>query len=237
MHSKVYAYDLFIIVVSCMMLMGINEAAAEQLWGGKVFRALEGDALIEAKKGIIAHEYTENPAAFDDADIDYATVVDDTVIVCYDERVETKWGNIVKAGIALYNANGQFVEGHKVVFDKRNGVYGVTLADGELLYYHSSYNCIYKLNKEMIDYYYAPPEDTGYLHSYMTDSYYRIQYDRFHVDITDQFGNTRRMIDHTEKQPLKEYEKSRNLTTVQIISFFMVIVFAACIVLKAYKNR
>ena len=89
----------------------------------------------------------------------------------------------------------------------------------------------------MIDYYYAPPEDTGYLHSHMTDSYYRIQYDRFHVDITDQRGNTLRMIDHTEKQPLKEYEKSRNLTTVQIISFFMVIVFAACIVLKAYKNR
>ena len=123
------------------------------------------------------------------------------------------------------------------MFDKRNGVYGVTLVDGELLYYRSSYNCIYKRNKEMIDYYYAPPEDTGYLHSYMTDSYYRIQYDRFHVDITDQFGNTRRMIDHTEKQPQKEYQKSRNLMTVQIISVLMIVVFASCIILKAYKNR
>ena len=87
MHSKVYAYYLFLIVVSCLLLTGTNEATAEQLWGSKVFRALEGNALIEAKKGIITHEYTENPAAFDDADIDYVTVVDDTVIVCYDERV------------------------------------------------------------------------------------------------------------------------------------------------------
>ena len=65
MHSKVYAYDLFIIVVSCMMLMGINEAAAEQLWGGKVFRALEGDALIEAKKGMTANRSTESLMFFE----------------------------------------------------------------------------------------------------------------------------------------------------------------------------
>ena len=41
--------------------------------GGNVFRVLEGNALIEAKIGIIAHEYTENPAVFYDADIDYVT--------------------------------------------------------------------------------------------------------------------------------------------------------------------
>ena len=60
------------------------------------------------------------------------------------------------------------------MFDKKNGVYGVTLADSDLLYFNSYYNCIYKLNKETVDYYYAPPENTAYLHSYITNSDYKI---------------------------------------------------------------
>lgn len=221
----------FLIAISFLLFAKLSYA--DVIWGNRNFSALEGNALTKAKDGLISCEYIEDPAMFDTSDIDYVAVIDGTVVFCFNEWADTK-----KQGIALYDLTGTFIEGYKLRFDRHNGVYGITYSDGSLLYYKSAYSCIYKLSKNAIEYYYVPGNNVAYLHSSMSDLRYKVDYNAYFADITDQSGFTQRIVDHSSRinereEQLTEYKQ--NFRFVVFFLFILVLVFLVSTIIKLLK--
>lgn len=210
---------------------------ATQTWGAATFVRMTGEALEKAQKGLINIERINDPSMFDDAYIDYVTIANDTVIVCSIEYTDLNNGGVKRYDISLYDLKGNYIDGYKLRFDRDNGVYGIALIDGELLYYRSVYKCIYKLSKSSVEYYYVPPGYTQYLHSYMQATSYIVSYDQFTVDITDPFGHTKRLIDRSKNKPkLEEFKNSKRQAAI-IISLLQVLGVFCCLLYLFHRSK
>ncbi len=227
----------FICLVVLFLQNNCSLADATQTWGTKTFDMMNGDALDKAQKGLVKVEYINDESMFDSAYIDYVTIADETIIVCSIENTDPNYNGAKKYDISLYDLKGSFTEGYKLRFDRDNGVYAITIMDGELLYYRSAYKCIYKLSKNSVEYYYAPPEYIDYLHSYVQATSYRISYDSFVVDLTDPFGNTQRLIDYSENKPKFEELKNRKRQTTIMVSILQVLALFCCIIYFSHRSK
>ena len=221
---------LFCLIIYCFD----NSAKADVIWGSKSFPPMQGEKLEKAQRGLLLYHSVPDTAAFENARINYATISEDKIIVMMTEIKETKWSTVYTDYIAMFDLTGDYDAGYELVIDGHNGVSGVTYEHGQLLYYLSSYQCVYQLEKSQCAFYYAPSTDVRYLHYYQhrPATSQKIEYDDNHLGIYDSDGH---LIPILQTSYDREKTESSNRTVSAILS--MIYIAGGLCIMAVYIKR